>query len=53
MLVGVKLGYLGDEQGLNLLGSEGSDPLMSTSTPQSHHFALVTALGMLTENKEP
>ena len=22
MLVGVKLGYLGDEQGLNLLGSE-------------------------------
>ncbi len=28
-------------------------PLMRSSTPQSHHFALMTALGMLGKNKEP
>ncbi len=28
-------------------------PLMSTSTPQSHHFALIPALGMLSAFEEP
>jgi len=28
-------------------------PLIRSSTPQSHHFALITALGMLTRFSEP